>query len=60
MVVHCHSEPQDVSLSDELRMCTGKALAVPAHKSIFTATEEGRKGETEDEMRNWNTEDKKK
>lgn len=47
------------SLSDEIRMCTGKAFAVPAHKSIFTAADKGRKGGTEDETRDWNTEDKK-
>lgn len=41
-------------------MCTGKAFAVPAHKSIFTAADKGRKGGTEDETRDWNTEDKKK
>lgn len=39
------------SLSDEIRMCTGNAFAVPAHKSIFTAAEKGRKGRTEDEIR---------
>lgn len=45
------------SLSDEIRMRRGKALVVPDHKSIFTAAEKGRKGGTEDETRDWNTED---
>jgi len=33
-------------------MCTGNVLAVPAHKSIFAAAEKGRKGRTENEIRN--------
>lgn len=41
-------------------MITGKVPSVPAHKSIFTAIGEGRKGGTEDEMRDWNTEGKEK
>lgn len=41
-------------------MSTGKVPSVPAHKSIFTAIGEGRKGGTEDEMRDWNTEGKEK
>lgn len=43
------------TLSDEIRTFTGKALVPPAHKSIFTAAEKGRKGRAEDETRDWNT-----
>lgn len=39
------------SLSHQIRMYTGKALVVPAHKSIFTAAGKRRKGETQDKTR---------